>query len=89
MWGLLGVIGLITILWLISKGLNKVGNALIKFGENMADRASAVEAIKQRDRKNIKDNLTEIKKKLGELGRDSDREYKERVQREIDELTKD
>lgn len=79
---LLAIIGLIVILHFLSKGLTKLGTFLESLGEYMEDRYSSNVRIpyKKRERINILDEGEPEKE-------ESDTEYKNKVQEEIEKLT--
>lgn len=88
MW-FLAVVGLIAILWLISKAFNKVGDTLNKIGDVLADiAASGSRSVRGygsdgQDRDKIIEKIKTIK------GQRTDDEFRKNVQQEIDDLTKE
>lgn len=88
MIGLLALIGLIVVLWIVSKGLKRLGTALTNVGDALIDMAA--EAHKNRNNpsaEKIQQKLNKIENKIKSLKGDEDAQYHEKVRREIDEIT--
>jgi hypothetical protein len=84
----LAIIGLIAILWILSKAFTKLGNALDKIGETLADRATFSTHVKghgddDEARKKIKEKIKTLS------GEGTDKEYWKKIHSEIDDLTKE
>lgn len=80
---LLAIIGLLAVLWLLSRALTKIGNGLIRLSEAMTDRVtttrSGVPGLT---------NVNKIRNSIRSLkGEEDDHEYAERVRKEIEDLT--
>ena len=85
---ILAIIGLIAILWLLSKAFNKLGNGLNKIGDAIADwqtsqSRSPKEYNSEAESKKIKEKIKAIK------GKGTDDEYYQKIRAEINELTKE
>lgn len=87
MISLLAIVGLIVVLWLLSKGLKKMGNTLTSFGDALIDIAADAQKNEHRDKKTQK-RLDKMEDKIKSLKGDDDAAYREKVRREIDDLTK-
>ncbi len=88
MW-FLAMVGLIAILWLISKAFNKVGDTLNKIGDVLADiAASGSRSVKGYGNGGENKNRT-IEKIKTLKGQGTDEEYRNNVLKEIDDLTKE
>lgn len=80
---ILAIIGVAWILRLLSKAFKKLGNALDKIGDAIADRS--VSTIHTNHNSSEKDK--DIREKIRTLqGNGTDKEYKKFVQKEIDDL---
>lgn len=85
----LAMIGLIFFLWLLSKGFKKLGTFLENLGESIAEERAHRKATNT-DLNELKHVLAKIKnskEKLSTLKNDPDKEYMEKVKKEISELT--
>lgn len=84
MMTLLAIIGLIVILHFVSKGLIRLGTFLENLGEHMEERsASNIKFKRVKKDPRTKEKIHVIS------GEGTDEEFKERVRKEIDELTGD
>jgi len=83
---LLALIGLITLLWLLRKFLNKIGDLLNKAGDFVADLTSISQVRtepSQYQSEKIKEKIHAIK------GNGTDEQYWKDVRSQIDDLTKE
>jgi len=87
MLSILAIIGLIVVLWLASKGLTKIGDNLVRFGDSLMDIAARMHKEDVRTAEDLKDQLDRMENKIGSVKGDEDAEYLERVRKEIDDLT--
>jgi len=85
---LLAMIGLIFLLWYLSKGLKKLGSFLEQLGERIEDER----ALRTKTNANIEKLLSQIKsarEKKKIINKDTDEQYIKKVKKEIDEITGD
>jgi hypothetical protein len=82
----LAIIGLIAILWFLSKGLKLLGNFLTNLGDEMISYSISVKKTKW-DNKETENNVSELKNKLDVVKENSDRSFKSKIQKEIEDLT--
>lgn len=86
---ILTLIGLAVVLWFISKMFNKVGNALDKIGDALAEwstysgRTPGGYGGSEKARAKIREKINALH------GEGTDQEYQERIRKEIDDLTKE
>lgn len=83
----LAIIGLIFLLWLTAKFLNKIGNVLNKIGDALAEQSTFKTHTKGGpdavDREKIREKIRTLN------GEGTNDEYWEQVNNEIDDLTKE
>lgn len=90
MW-LLAMIGLIFLLWYLSKGLKKLGSFL----ESLGDRIAEERALREKTDANIQKLLSKMSKSKKKTwtkiinGQDTDEQYLKKIKKEIDEMTGD
>lgn len=85
---LFAMIGLIFLLWYLSKGLKKLGSFLEQLGERIEDER----ALRTKTNANIEKLISQIKgaqKKRNIINKDTDEQYLRRIKKEIDEITGD
>lgn len=81
MWFLLGIIGVITILWIASRILDRTGDFLIHLAEDLAKQRVYIHSSPP-------SSQTEpVKQKIQALKGEKDDAYTKRVRDEIEELT--
>lgn len=87
MWALIIIVALGIVLFALSRLFNKIGDYLIRLSRQMADSMTRVEIARKRETNEWKKDLKEIKDKIHTIrGEDTDDEFNQRVQQEIDEL---
>lgn len=85
---ILAIIGIVFIFRILAKLFNKMGNALDKFGDTLADisisnaKATTVNNVSEKEKEKIREKIRTLQ------GNKTDKEYKEHVQKEIDDLIK-
>lgn len=86
MIGLLAIIGLIVVLFFMSNALKKIGNVLTQCGDALIDYASDMKK-QNRSAEDVQQKLNKIQDKIESLKGDEDAQYREKVRKEIDEIT--
>ena len=82
----LAIIGLIAILWFLSRGLKRLGNFLNRVGDNMISYSVTVRRTKRDN--GSKKNVLDLKDKLEAVKEtEEDRNFKSNIRSEIEELT--
>jgi hypothetical protein len=87
---ILAIIGVICLFYLLSKGLQKLGDFLICIGNELSNYAASKRRYETHRDTETKKELTELSRKIDELKgghNDHDEDFEKRVRKEIDELT--